>query len=155
MRAIKITPNIVVLVIAFAIFVEAIGTDGEWFIGSVGSNSMEPTLQYGDYVVVKKPTELKVGDIIAFRNSQGRMIVHRIVEKTFRDEQEVYRTKGDNLDEIDTWVVTQDSIIGIVLYVLSKEEIMIIIVFYAIIIIYASYGLIKEIKDGKQGHEKG
>lgn len=154
MRAIKITPNIVVLVIAFAIFVEAIGIDGEWFIGSVGSNSMEPTLQYGDYVVVKKSKELKEGDIIAFRNNQGRMIVHRIVEKTFRDGQEVYRTKGDNLDEADTWVITQDNIIGIVLYVLSREEIMIIIVFYVIIIIYASYGLIKEIKDEKQGHEK-
>lgn len=154
MRAIKITPNIVVLVIAFAIFVEAIGTDGEWFIGSVGSNSMEPTLQYGDYVVVKKSKELKEGDIIAFKNNQGKMIVHRIVEKTFRDGQEVYRTKGDNLDEADTWVVTQDNIIGIVLYVLSREEIMIIIVFYVIIIIYASYGLIKEIKDRKQGHEK-
>lgn len=155
MRAIKITPSIVVLVIAFAIFVEAIGIDGEWFIGSVGSNSMEPTLQYGDYVVVKKSKELKEGDIIAFKNNQGKMIVHRIVEKTFRDGQEVYRTKGDNLDKVDTWVVTQDSIIGIVLYVLSREEIMIIIVFYVIIIIYASYGLIKEIKDEKQGHEKG
>jgi len=54
--------------------------------------SMQPTIQPGSLVIVKSLPSYDNGDIVAFVNSGGINIVHRIIEVT----QDGYVTQGDN-----------------------------------------------------------
>ena len=57
----------------------------------VMSGSMEPTLKTGGIVFTDtKRTEPSVGDIVTFRNAQGK-VSHRVVAK----QKQSYITKGD------------------------------------------------------------
>ena len=61
---------------------------------TVLSGSMEPKFYPGDIVITKhkNKTDIKVNDIVTYRNSDGVIITHRIIEET----PEGYITKGDN-----------------------------------------------------------
>ncbi len=96
----------------------ALGTDTPFF--SVSSESMVPTLNVGDYIVVKAVSfdELKagpppVGDIIVFHSpiNPNEIIVHRICSIDY--EHKTLKTWGDNnKGAIDPWTVTEEDIIG-------------------------------------------
>ncbi len=65
----------------------------------VVSSSMEPTIKPGDIVIVKgiDISEVKVGDIIVFRNPYtNRDVVHRVVYKGIKNGKIYLITKGDN-----------------------------------------------------------
>jgi signal peptidase len=81
------------------------------------SSSMTPLLGVGDLVIVKpiEPSNLKVGDILAFKDPAGRknvIITHRIVEI----EDEKFQTKGDAVEEPDQFVVHAKDVVGIVIF---------------------------------------
>jgi signal peptidase I len=63
--------------------------------------SMTPTLNPGDMLLLEgvPSNEIKVGDIIVLRSpvDSNQLIVHRVVEITFRDGEYYFTTKGDNL----------------------------------------------------------
>jgi len=65
----------------------------------VVSGSMKPALQVGDIVIVQgiqNACQIQVGDIIVFHSSTSSItIVHRVVEKTYREEAWYFKTKGD------------------------------------------------------------
>lgn len=65
----------------------------------ITSNSMEPTINCDDVVIIKKCEEkdLYTGDIITFQQNQ-ESITHRIlkIEKDSSENANVYITKGDN-----------------------------------------------------------
>ncbi|NWG10029.1 MAG: signal peptidase I [Nitrososphaerales archaeon] len=90
----------------------ALGTSTPFF--SVSSGSMIPTLNVGDYIVVKAESfnNLNVSDIIVFYSpwDPDEIIVHRIY--AINHEQEIIRTKGDNNDYVDPWSVTKEDYIG-------------------------------------------
>ncbi|MGQ9719569.1 MAG: signal peptidase I [Nitrososphaerales archaeon] len=90
----------------------ALGTSTPFF--SVSSGSMIPTLNVGDYIVVKaEPFDsLAVGDIIVFYSpwDPDEIIVHRIY--AINHEQEIIKTKGDNNYYVDPWSVTKEDYIG-------------------------------------------
>jgi len=73
--------------------------------------SMLPTLKPGDLLklVRCKKREIHVGDVVAFQSpiSQG-LIVHRVVAFDYTG----LRTKGDNNDRIDDWVLSPHNIFG-------------------------------------------
>lgn len=77
------------------------------------SGSMEPSLQIGDIVIVKKvdQNELKKGDIISFRQGQS-VITHRINEVIEENEKVEYKTKGDNNNAEDNGSVSYEIIEG-------------------------------------------
>ena len=79
------------------------------------SGSMETKINIGDLVIVKNidPAELKVKDIIAFRNDDNYVTTHRIIEKTKVENETCFITKGDNNNTKDDSVVCPDSIEGI------------------------------------------
>lgn len=85
---------------------------------AIMSNSMVPTFQRGDMVVIEKiknygVKNLKVGDIVAFK-SNGQIIIHRIIEKDERDKNNIkYTTKGDNNSANDPEIL-ENQIIGVV-----------------------------------------
>ncbi|MCP8316737.1 MAG: signal peptidase I [archaeon] len=117
----SITYIIIILAIVSVIWLlprVALGTDTPFF--AVESGSMVPTLNIGDYIVVKAVAfdELKsgpppIGDIIVFRNPENpndKPIVHRIYSIDY--EQKTIRTKGDHNSYVDPWIVTEEDIIG-------------------------------------------
>ena len=77
---------------------------------TVLSGSMEPKFYPGDIVITKhkNKTDIKVNDIVTYRNSDGVIITHRIIEET----PEGYITKGDNNNVEDADILTKENIIG-------------------------------------------
>ena len=87
------------------------------------SPSMEPNLNIYDVIVnvkVKKPEDIKIGDIITFISnsaiSKGMTITHRVVSITDTENGKLYQTKGDNNEKPDTKPATYDQILGKVIF---------------------------------------
>ena len=77
-------------------------------VAIVLTGSMEPELQIDDFVVVKKPNEIKENDIVSYRETNGKEVIHRIIRI---DEDEII-TKGDANNTEDN-PITKDQITGI------------------------------------------
>lgn len=79
----------------------------------VDTNSMEPTINVGDIVIVKKVKEdkLKQGDVITF-TEEGEVITHRITKVETEENGTQYVTKGDNNNTEDTFKIRYNDIIG-------------------------------------------
>ncbi len=92
---------------------------------AVASESMVPTLNKGDLIVVQGglnisevAAEYGTGDVIVFHRprSQDELIVHRAVEM-HADGAAVYlTTKGDNNNGPDGWRVYDDDLVGKVVW---------------------------------------
>ena len=86
----------------------------------VTGRSMEPTLEQGDLLFVKAVDveEVRVGDIVVFRRPDtGELVVHRVYEIVRGPGGEILlRTKGDNREEPDWWLVGEDELVGKVVY---------------------------------------
>lgn len=87
---------------------------------AVGSNSMYPAIKRGDAIIIKKMPKkdhesLKEGDILVFKNDK-HTILHRIT-KIARDDNDqlVFKTKGDNNNSEDDFIIKSKDIIGIVI----------------------------------------
>ena len=81
-------------------------------LSSIASNSMYPTLQKGDAIIIKRLSDneknkLRKGDIIVF-NEDNHVITHRIVQV----KEGVYITKGDNNSTKDLSKKTKNDIVG-------------------------------------------
>ena len=57
----------------------------------VVSGSMEPNIKIGDFVVIKKCDNYKVGDIVRFSDEHDEVVTHRII----KIENDLITTKGD------------------------------------------------------------
>ena len=80
-------------------------------ISYVPTNSMEPEIMPGDYVIYKSAgyDDVNKGDIIVyFNNVENKYIIHRIVEKN----DTFMLVKGDNNIGIDNYKVTQNDLVG-------------------------------------------
>lgn len=85
------------------------------------SGSMETEIFAGDLAVVKEvdTSELKVGDVIAFR--QGDIVItHRIQEIINQNGRISYITKGDNNNVQDVSPVYEDMIEGKYMFKIAK-----------------------------------
>jgi signal peptidase len=79
------------------------------------SGSMSPTINMGDLVIVSptNPENIKVNDIIAFRNEDKRVpTTHRVIEITERG----FKTKGDANEDPDSRIVKPNEVIGKVVF---------------------------------------
>jgi len=87
---------------------------------AVSSQSMQPALNYGDLIIVRRETAegIAVGDVIAFNvpSPYDRWApsptVHRVVEKLMVDGRTFFKTKGDNNPCEDPWIVPAENVIG-------------------------------------------
>lgn len=84
------------------------------------SGSMIPALQINSINIVKNcaPWEVTVGDIIVFWSDlvQGN-VIHRVVEVKTENGQRKFKTKGDSNLDADPGYVTEDNLIGKVVYI--------------------------------------
>ena len=80
----------------------------------VMSGSMETTINMGDLVIVKKvnSSNIHTGDIIAFKN--GNIVISHRVKEVINDSGIYkFKTKGDNNNVADDFIVSSDAIEGI------------------------------------------
>ena len=80
----------------------------------VMSGSMETTINMGDLVIVKKvnSSNIHTGDIIAFKN--GNIVISHRVREVINDSGTYkFKTKGDNNNVADDFIVSSDAIEGI------------------------------------------
>ena len=92
----------------------------------VSGDSMEPTYQARDLVVVRAADDYGVGDVVMYpipngRAGEGILIIHRIVgilDGGVPDDAAPprYVTRGDNRASDDPWEPTTDDIVGAVAY---------------------------------------
>lgn len=79
----------------------------------VGGQSMRPGLHGGDLVLVRRQSTYRVGDVVAYRISdgvfRGRRIIHRIVGG---DPGQGFVMRGDNNVDDDLWKPRQADIEG-------------------------------------------
>ena len=87
------------------------------YMFNIVSESMEPTLQKNDVVIVQKcePTQLQKGNIITFKQDE-RIISHRIIDITEERGIIKFKTKGDNNEIADPDQVEAGQVYGKVLY---------------------------------------
>ena len=87
----------------------------------IGSGSMSPVLKEGDMAIAipMRPESLRVGDIIQFA-SEGKMIIHRIIEKQQDNSALYFITKGDANDYADLYPIYSSQIVGKVMITIPK-----------------------------------
>ena len=75
------------------------------------SGSMKPEIVEGDMVYIQscREEDVQTGDVIAFENGNGQMVLHRVI----RREEEGFITKGDANDREDFQPVSAEDLIGI------------------------------------------
>ena len=90
-----------------------------YVFASVQTDSMQGTINQGDFVVGKLidgNTEIKVGDIVSFRdylNGKEITVTHRVVEIYEHETDPGYITQGDNEKYSDEVVKSRDTIISV------------------------------------------
>ena len=114
---------VVLIVLVVFIFVARITGNNPSFFGyhvfRVQTDSMEPTLNVGDVIIVKSTPaeEIEVGDIITYKvvsgNLAGQTITHRVVqEPEQRDDMYYFTTKGDKTGAVEDEEVPYDRVEG-------------------------------------------
>lgn len=83
----------------------------------VSSESMVPTLNVGDIILVRgiDPHQVTVGTIIIFHspNNYDMPIVHRVVQVENEGNTVFFRTKGDHNGGPDGWRVPAENLMGV------------------------------------------
>ena len=130
-KAIKITLSVlawILLIFALLITILVFTSDKNNGVPSlfgrmpltVESGSMEPTFKEGDLIIAKEIddiNELKVDDVISFWTNEiveGSNVIntHRIIEVIDENGTKSFKTKGDNNDQEDKYIVYPSKIIG-------------------------------------------
>lgn len=116
---------VVVILIAVAMTFASLNTNdkglpeiGGFIVMNIQSGSMEPAIKTGDLIItktVKKPYELKVGDVVSYVGYENKdliIITHRITSVVGEGGAVSYVTKGDNNPTVDEVEVTPSSIVS-------------------------------------------
>lgn len=124
-------------------------------IFEVATGSMSPTINIGDVIIVKVTKDVKLNEIIVFKEGKS-FITHRLIKA----DSDIIVTKGDANNSSDK-NITQDLIVGQVIKiipnvgiwkkVLSTKEVLILVAIIIILFgfVFASNGL-KENKNKKE-----
>lgn len=76
----------------------------------------------GDIMILKgrKPKDIRVGDVIVFRGNSNDPIIHRVIKKSNKDGNYIFKTKGDNnydsFEGLGETNITGDKIIGTAIF---------------------------------------
>ncbi|MFD1714721.1 signal peptidase I [Amnibacterium flavum] len=127
MRTISIVRWIIVGVLTLALAIPALAVSvGGRLIVEVDGESMTPTYQVGDIILVREPTEadLVVGNVVTAIDGNGDYYTHRIL--TVNDDGSV-SLKGDGNAAADPGSVTLDQLRGVVELHLGQPWAMLVI----------------------------
>lgn len=84
---------------------------------AIATGSMEKELYVGDVAIIKKckANDIEEGDIIEYQ-MDVYTVIHRVTKKTQKNGRFTFITKGDSNDNEDLQPVTQEQIIGKVIF---------------------------------------
>ncbi|MBM7690899.1 signal peptidase [Peribacillus deserti] len=132
---------------------------------TVLSGSMEPTFQTGSIIAVKplntdERKSLKKGSIITFRESEEKLITHRVTKVLGTGQNVSYETKGDNNDATDLQPVLSQNVVAqydgftipyagyFISYASSKTgSALMMVVPGLLILLYAGYTIFQAIRE--------
>lgn len=117
----------IIVVLAGIIYLNVMHSVNKTKIPSIGgvrmmtvlSGSMKPTFDPGDVIIIKESDDLKKDDIITFKRDRI-IITHRIVGEVTEGEINGFKTKGDNNNVEDSFIVEKKNIIGKYLFRIPK-----------------------------------
>ena len=120
MKIFKIIYYIIVAfigIVAVLLVVSVFPITGNFKVMIVQSGSMQPEIKMGSIVAVKPADNYKIGDVITFQFKMAEeSTTHRIVEMRVVGGEVKYITKGDVNNAPDSREVSQEDIIGKVLF---------------------------------------
>jgi len=104
-----------VVISSVFVFLSKEDTNSKYKIFTVQSGSMEPEIKTGSIIVIREEEEYLKNDIVTIRvpNGEGETYTHRISEVT--NEGKLI-TKGDANDSADPETISQEDIIGKLLF---------------------------------------
>ena len=97
----------------------------------VATGSMSGTIEVDDIIFVKITKDVKVNDVVTFKNKDGDIITHRLIKL----DGARYITKGD-VNNVSDEAISKDQIIGRVSFVVSPSFILKCIAIFLIIFIF-------------------
>ena len=103
-----------ILIISFKFFIKDSQPFGVTIL-RVSSNSMMPKFKKGDFIIVKKQSKYKEGDIITYKVIEEKKeyyVTHRIIE----EKENEFITKGDANNKSDNCKIYENAIIGKVIF---------------------------------------
>ena len=103
-----------ILIISFKFFIKDSQPFGVTIL-RVSSNSMMPKFKKGDFIIIKKQSKDKEGDIITYKvieENKEYYITHRIIE----EKENEFITKGDANNKSDNCKIYENAIIGKVIF---------------------------------------
>ena len=98
----------IIVFVVWLVFLRPTFLYGDTSYVIVAGRSMEPTLRQGDLAVLKAANAYSVGDIVGYVSPYGPIVIHRIIGV----KDGVFTTKGDNATSADPWQVTNEAILG-------------------------------------------
>lgn len=100
------------------LLVSTIPLKGNYKVKIVLSGSMEPDIKVGSLIIIKPVDSYAIGDIITFGKDDQKNVptTHRIVEMRIITGETRFTTKGDANGNVDFKEVTEDEILGKVLF---------------------------------------
>jgi signal peptidase len=109
---------IIGLIILFTIILPVI--QGSLHFLTVLSGSMSPSINAGDVVVTQEQSSSSIitGDIITFQesNNQNKLVTHRVVNISERNNTLFFETKGDANQGKDQQLVSENELVGKVIF---------------------------------------
>ena len=110
-----ITISLAAIILLAGVYTVPSLLDGSTTFLIVLSGSMVPVMQVGDAIVVThiNPEDIRVGDIIAFKDPGGKpnvLITHRVIG--IDSETLNFHTKGDAVEDTDPFIVTAEDVVG-------------------------------------------
>ncbi len=144
MNAILFCLVVIGILVAFSFF----PIPGNYKVYTVLSGSMEPAIHTGSLIFVKPLESYNEGDIITVPTRDGKKTVtHRVISKTEKNGEVIFKTKGDANDSEDKEIIKEGDIIGKtflaipllgypVNYAKTPQGLILLIIIPAIIIIY-------------------
>lgn len=111
----KIAIISVIFILAFITFLTIFSLNSPLKSFIVQSGSMRPNITEGSIVFVNRSFDnLRIGDVIVFKNPNNPRfnITHRIFKITQKNNNEVFKTKGDANRSADPWLIKNQAIWG-------------------------------------------
>lgn len=125
---------------------------GKYAILVVLTDSMEPTIEGSELILIKEESTYQAGDIVTYRDEDNLLITHRIVEI----ETDTFVAKGDGnegtdekmaLEKIEGKVIFHSKILGMFILYYLKFLIVAYIVFLLIVYLIRNMGKEKDIEE--------
>jgi len=110
-----------IVLLAIVLLVGSFGIIPQFKTYVVQSGSMEPALKTGSIAMVAKSSSYWSQDIISFTKGTGKdnVVTHRVIDRIYSEEiinKYVYSTKGDANSSIDQDTVSEEQIVGKVVF---------------------------------------